>query len=65
MDGVSYRPAYTNPAPGTTNNAWPFNSPQYLLLNLAVGGVLGGTVNDATLSSTSLEVDYVRVYQAP
>ena len=65
MDGVSYRPAYTNPAPGTTSNAWPFNNPQYLLLNLAVGGVLGGTVNDATLSSTSLEVDYVRVYQAP
>lgn len=65
VDGVSYRPAYTNPTPGVANNAWPFNNPQYLLLNLAVGGDLGGTVNDATLSSTSLEVDYVRVYQAP
>lgn len=60
VDGVSFRPSYTkssNPA------AWPFDKPQYLLLNVAVGGVLGGTVNDATLSATGLEVDYVRVYQ--
>jgi beta-glucanase (GH16 family) len=60
VDGVSFRPSYTkssNPA------AWPFDRPQYLLLNVAVGGVLGGTVNDATLSATGLEVDYVRVYQ--
>ena len=65
IDGVSYRPAYVNPSPGVVNAAWPFNNPQYLLLNLAVGGVLGGTVNDTTLSTTSLEVDYVRVYQVP
>ena len=65
VDGVSYRPAYVNPSPGAASNAWPFDKPQYLLLNLAVGGDLGGTVNDATLSATSLEVDYVRVYQAP
>ena len=65
VDGVAYRPAYVNPSPGVANNAWPFDKPQYLLLNLAVGGDLGGAVNDATLSTTSLEVDYVRVYQAP
>ena len=61
VDGVSFRPSYTkssNPA------AWPFDKPQYLLLNVAVGGTLGGNVNDATLSATGLEVDYVRVYQA-
>ena len=62
VDGVSYRPSYTKPANAA---GWPFDRPQYMLLNLAVGGVLGGTVNDATLSATGLEVDYVRVYQKP
>jgi beta-glucanase (GH16 family) len=62
VDGVPYRTPYGKP---TNASGWPFDKPQYLLLNLAVGGVLGGTVNDATLSATSLEVDYVRVYQLP
>ena len=62
VDGVAYRPSYLKPASAA---AWPFDKPQYLLLNVAVGGVLGGTVNDASLSATSLEVDYVRVYQLP
>jgi beta-glucanase (GH16 family) len=61
VDGVTYRPSYVKPASAA---GWPFDNPQYLLLNVAVGGNLGGAVNDATLSNTSLEVDYVRVYQA-
>ncbi|MCX8520287.1 MAG: family 16 glycosylhydrolase [Rhodoferax sp.] len=60
VDGKSFRDPYTKPA---DPRGWPFDKPQYLLLNLAVGGVLGGTVNDATLSDTSFEVDYVRVFQ--
>lgn len=44
------------------NSQWPFNKPQYLLLNVAVGGFLGGTVNDAQLPA-SMEVDWVRVYR--
>jgi hypothetical protein len=31
---------------------------------VAVGGVLGGAVDDSRLPS-SMEVDYVRVYQRP
>lgn len=58
VDGQTYRPAFLRFA------AWPFDKPQYLLLNVAVGGTLGGVVNNATLSNTALEVDYVRVYQA-
>lgn len=41
---------------------WPFNQPQYLLLNLAIGGDLGGAVSDSSLPQ-QMEVDYVRVYQ--
>jgi beta-glucanase (GH16 family) len=43
---------------------WPFDQPQYLLLNLAIGGHLGGPVDDA-IFPVAMEVDYVRVYQAP
>jgi beta-glucanase (GH16 family) len=42
--------------------AWPFDAPQYLLLNLAIGGHLGGEVDDSIFPVT-MEVDYVRVYQ--
>jgi beta-glucanase (GH16 family) len=62
VDGISYRSTYTKPSDPA---GWPFDKPQYMLLNLAVGGGLGGVVNDATLSTTGLEVDYVRVYQTP
>jgi beta-glucanase (GH16 family) len=43
---------------------WPFNQSFYLLLNVAVGGNWGGHkgVDDA-IFPTSMEVDYVRVYQ--
>ncbi len=43
---------------------WPFDKPFFFLLNIAVGGNWGGLegVNDAIFPST-MEVDYVRVYQ--
>lgn len=40
----------------------PFRQPHYLLLNLALGGVNGGPL-DQTTFPTRYEVDYVRVYQ--
>lgn len=42
--------------------AWPFDAPQFLLLNLAIGGDLGGPVDDS-IFPVALEVDYVHVYQ--
>jgi len=44
--------------------AWPFDKPQFLLLNLAIGGDLGGPVDDGIFPVT-MEVDYVRVWQPP
>lgn len=46
--------------PGADN---PFRKPQYLLINLALGGSWGGTMDDAVLPQKYL-VDYVRVYEA-
>ena len=40
---------------------WPFDQDFHFLLNVAVGGNLGGPVNNSMLPAT-MEVDYVRVY---
>lgn len=42
----------------------PFHTPQYLLLNLALGGDNGGTIDESKLPFYYL-VDYVRIYQKP
>ena len=58
---------YATATPADMANAadWTFeNYAYYLILNLAVGGNLGGTV-DATALPQSLQVDYVRVYGTP
>lgn len=45
-------------------NAWVFEQPFFLLLNLAVGGTFGGEVAAATTFPQSVRVDYVRVFEA-
>jgi beta-glucanase (GH16 family) len=40
----------------------PFRKPQYLLLNLALGGSWGGPMDDAVLPQ-QFQIDYVRYYQ--
>jgi beta-glucanase (GH16 family) len=60
VDGTNYF-TYTKSV-GANTDRWPFDNPQYLLLNLAVGGSLGGTVDNASFPNR-MEVDYVRVYQ--
>ncbi|MEM1269655.1 MAG: glycoside hydrolase family 16 protein, partial [Bacteroidota bacterium] len=42
---------------------WPFDQPQNLILNLAMGGGWGGAQGmDETVTSQIFEIDYVRVY---
>ncbi|NCN04831.1 MAG: glycoside hydrolase family 16 protein [Spirochaetales bacterium] len=51
------------PNEGTGWEAWPFDVPFYLLLNLAVGGEWGGAEGvDREAFPDRMEVDYVRVY---
>ncbi|OEK05608.1 hypothetical protein BFP71_15305 [Roseivirga misakiensis] len=40
---------------------WPFSKPQNLILNLAMGGGMGGAI-DPRIESQQFIVDYVRVY---
>lgn len=49
---------------GTGKDAWPFDAPFYVILNLAWGGDWGGQqgVDEGCLPAT-MEVDYVRVFQ--
>ena len=60
VDGIEYF-RYRNTGGG--RSSWPFDAPQYLLLNIAIGGVLGGAVDDA-IFPVSMEIEHVRVYQA-
>jgi beta-glucanase (GH16 family) len=61
MDNNNYL-RYNNVGNGVSQ--WPFDQPQFLLLNIAVGGDWPGTPNDSIFPIT-MEVDYVRVYQIP
>lgn len=58
IDGVGF---YTyNPA-NKNADTWPFDADQYLLLNVAMGGVAGDI--DPNFIESSMVIDYVRVYQ--
>ena len=50
---------------GTGKECWPFDEPQYLLLNIAIGGDWGGQkgIDDAIFPQKMI-VDYVRVYRS-
>lgn len=61
IDGKAYF-SFKNEHSG--KEAWPFNQPFYLLLNIAVGGDWGGQKGvDEKVFPAKMEVDYVRVYQ--
>ena len=62
VDGQKY---FTFRNEGTGSRTWPFDKPQYLLVNLAIGGTWGGQkgIDDSRFPHRYL-VDYVRVYKA-
>ncbi len=44
------------------NEDLPFNADFFMILNVAMGGTLGGAI-DPAFTEDSMEIDYVRVYQ--
>jgi len=61
VDGLKY---FTFRNEGTGSATWPFDKPQYLLINLAIGGSWGGQkgIDDSSFPQRYL-IDYVRIYQ--
>ncbi|MBC3847398.1 glycoside hydrolase family 16 protein [Winogradskyella echinorum] len=55
LDEVPYMTLANNPD-------LPFNADFFFIMNIAMGGTLGGTINPAFTEDT-MEVDYIRVYQ--
>ncbi|GGH66849.1 beta-glucanase (GH16 family) [Filimonas zeae] len=53
---------YTYVNPKTDWKDWPFDQKFHIILNVAIGGGMGGAVTDADWPDSML-VDYVRVYQ--
>ena len=58
LDGVAF---YTYKPLVKNASNWPFTAEQYLLMNIAMGGVAGNIPGNFT--QATLEIDYVRVYQ--
>jgi beta-glucanase (GH16 family) len=59
VDGTvhyTYQPSVQN------SSTWPFNADQFLIFNIAMGGNLGGTI-DPNFQTSTMEIDYIRVYQ--
>ncbi len=64
---VDGKPFYHLDRPANANaQTWPFDGPEYLILNLAIGGDWGGQkgIDDSALPAR-MEVEYVKVYQKP
>jgi beta-glucanase (GH16 family) len=61
VDGQGY---FSFPKEPGGDTVWPFDRPQYLILNLAIGGSWGGQqgIDDAAFPARYV-VDYVRVYR--
>jgi beta-glucanase (GH16 family) len=54
---------YASYSSSTMSGTWPFDvGPQFLLLNLAVGGNWPGSPNTTTVFPSEMVVDYVRIY---
>jgi beta-glucanase (GH16 family) len=54
---------YATFTPSTQAGTWPFDTgPEFVILNLAVGGDWPGSPNATTVFPSQMVVDYVRVY---
>ena len=62
VDGVQYAEVWEEQI--DNNDSWPFNKPFFIIYNLAIGGNMGGEVDDAIFDQPRIMyVDWLRVYQ--
>ena len=55
---------FINDGQGQTH--WPFDRPQYLIMNLSIGGSWGGKQGiDSAIFPAEFRIDYVRIWQHP
>ncbi len=55
---------YATYTPATFGNPWPFDAgPQFIILNLAIGGDWPGSPDATTVFPGDMQVDYVRIYK--
>jgi beta-glucanase (GH16 family) len=59
VDGNEY---YTYRPEDKTEVNWPYDKPQFIILNVAMGGDLGGQIPE-DFNESSMQIDYVRVYR--
>ncbi|MFZ4724733.1 MAG: family 16 glycosylhydrolase [Paludibacter sp.] len=63
IDGVKSTTIWEQHLNSKASN-WPFYDANFLILNLAIGGTMGGSIDDAIFNNqVMMKVDYVRVYQ--
>jgi beta-glucanase (GH16 family) len=63
---VDEKKYFTYANEGSGKDAWPYDKPQFLILNLAIGGAWGGAKGiDPSIFPARYEIDYVRIYQKP
>jgi beta-glucanase (GH16 family) len=61
---IDGRETFTFINPHTGADAWPFDKPFHVILNLAIGGAWGGIKGiDDSMFPCRMDVDYVRAYQ--
>ena len=62
VDGVQYAESWE--AQVDDNDTWPFNRPEYIIFNCAIGGNMGGQIDDAIFNQPRIMyVDWLRVWQ--
>ena len=64
IDDIEYASSTEDVTTIDDNFYWPFNKEHFLILNLALGGNMGGAINDTIFqNSVIMKVDWIRVYQ--
>jgi beta-glucanase (GH16 family) len=62
LDGTLYNTVTRAQVGG---NPWVFDKPFFMIMNVAIGGWLGGDIDPTLSFPRSMLVDYIRVYAAP